>query len=84
MDDTILFSDENIITTKLWNIHQDREVPIPGFFIIVPLRKMRSLSEFTDEEMVEFISILRVVRRGMQSVLSIQDVYFFQNGDTSH
>jgi diadenosine tetraphosphate (Ap4A) HIT family hydrolase len=84
MDDTILFPNENIITTKLWSVHQDWEVPIPGFFIIAPLRKIRSLSEFTDWEMIEFISIMRTVRRGMQSVLNIEDVYFFQNEDTSH
>ena len=84
MGDKILFPNENIITTKYFDVHQDWEVPIPGFFIIAPLRKLKSISEFTDEEAVDFINITRKVREGMRDILKIEEVYFFQNEDTKH
>ncbi len=84
MKDQILFPNENIITTKLFNIGQDREVPIPGFFVIAPLRKLKSISEFSDKEAIEFINLIRKIRSGMRDVLKIEEVYFFQNEDTEH
>ena len=79
-----LFPNENILTTQLFNIAQDWEVPIPGFFIIAPLRKMVSISEFTDPEAAEFMDLIRRVRIGMRDVLRIKYVYFFQNEDSEH
>jgi len=79
-----LFQNENIITTELFNVSQDWEVPIPGFFIIAPLRKLKSIDQFTDAETTEFINLVRKVREGMRSVLNINEVYFFQNEDTEH
>ncbi|PIQ68234.1 MAG: diadenosine tetraphosphate hydrolase [Candidatus Taylorbacteria bacterium CG11_big_fil_rev_8_21_14_0_20_46_11] len=79
-----LFPDENILTTKYFDVSQDWEIPIPGFFIIAPLRKVRSVAEFSDEEATEFIYLVRKVRKGMKDVLGIEDVYFFQNEDTEH
>ena len=84
MEDKILFPNENIITTKYFDVHQDWEIPIPGFFIIASLRKLKSISEFTDGESIEFINLIRQVRQGMRDVLKIQEVYFFQNEDTEH
>ncbi len=84
MEDKILFPNKNIITTKLFNVGQDWEVPIPGFFIIAPLRKLKSISEFSDEEANEFINLIRKVRKGMMDILKIEEVYFFQNEDTEH
>ena len=79
-----LFPDDIVILTELFNVGQDWEVPIPGFFIIAPLRKVRSISEFTDEEATEFTNILRKLRKGMRDVLKIEDVYLFENEDTMH
>jgi len=79
-----LFPNEDIITTKNFSVCQDWEVPIPGFFIISSKRKIRSISELTNEEAIEFINLLRKVRKGMEEVLRIKDVYLFQNEDTSH
>lgn len=82
MEDKILFTNESIFTSKYFDIHQDREIPISGFFIIESLRKLKSIDEFTDEEAVEFINLIRRLRKGMRDVLDIKDVYFFQNEDT--
>lgn len=84
MKDKILFSNENIINTDLFKVNQDWEVPIPGFFIIAPLRKLKSIDEFADEEAIEFINLIRKIRRGMRGILKIEKVYFFQNEDTEH
>ena len=84
MDVKKLFPNGNIIITKLFTIHQDWEVPIPGFFILAPLRKIKSISEFTDEELLEFSTLLRKVRQGMQEILQIDEVYLFQNEDTEY
>ncbi len=84
MEDKILFPNENIITTDFFNVSQDWEVPIPGFFIIAPLRKLKSIDEFTDEEANEYITLIRKVRKGMRDVLKIEEVYFFQNEDSEH
>ena len=84
MGNKILFPNENIITTKLFDVAQDWEVPISGFFIIAPLRKLKSVDQFTDEEAIEFIHLIRKVRKGMRDVLRIEEVYFFQNEDTEH
>lgn len=84
MKDNILFPDENIITTKLFKVGQDWEIPIPGFYIIAPLRKINSISEFTDEESIEFINLIKTVRKGMREALKIEEVYLFQNEDTEH
>jgi len=84
MKDKILFPNENIIITKYFDIHQDWEVPIPGFFIITSLRKIKSIDEFSDEEAIEFISLVRKLRKGMRDILKIEEIYFFQNEDTKH
>ena len=84
MENKILFPDEKIITTKLFKVGQDWEIPIPGFFIIAPLRKIKSISEFTDEESIEFINLIKTVRKGMREALKIEEVYLFQNEDTEH
>ena len=84
MEGKILFPNENIITTELFNVNQDWEVPIPGFFIVKPLRKLKSIDEFSDKEAIEFINLIRKVRKGMRDILKIKEVYFFQNEDTEH
>ncbi len=84
MTEKILFPKENIVTTKLFNVSQDWEVPIPGFFIIAPFRKIKCISEFSDEEAIEFIHLLLKVRKGMREILKIQEVYLFQNEDSQH
>ncbi len=79
-----LFPDENVITSKYFSVNQDWEVPIPGFFIIAPVRKLKSVAEFSEEEALEFIKLLQKVRRGMKEVLRINEVYLFQNEDSEH
>ena len=82
--DKYLFKNEIIISTNLFILEQDWEVPIEWSFVIASSRKIRSISEFTTEEWVEFMKILKKIRKWMNDVLWIEDVYFFQNEDTEH
>ena len=75
---------EEVIKAKYFSVYQDWEVPIPGFLILSPNRKMRSIMDFTDEESEEFIRLMIKTRRGMYKVLNIKEVYFFQNEDSEH
>lgn len=84
MPDQKLFPNETVIITKFFGVHQDWSVPIPGFFIIEPLRKMKSIADLSDEEADEFIDLLRETRKGMKDVLNINEVYLFQNEDSRH
>ncbi len=81
---TNLFPDEVILTTDNFIVAQDWEVPIAGFFILSTKRKIRSISEFNEEEAREFGVLIKKVRIGMGEALDINDVYFFQNEDSVH
>ncbi len=80
----ILFPNELVFESINFTIHQDWEVPIPGFFIVAPKRAIRTLDEFTEEEVIEYILLIRRLRSGMKEIIKIHDVYFFQNEDTKH
>lgn len=79
----VLFPDETILQTKSFEVGQDWEVSIPGFFIVAPRRKVHSITEFGDDEATELITTLRTVRNAMRDVLDIKYVYLFENEDTA-
>ena len=64
-----LFPDEKIIVTEHFDVHQDWEVPIPGFFIIAGIRKFRSVADMTKEEAEDFVFLLQKIRKGMWEAL---------------
>lgn len=81
----ILFPSEQIIDSEHFNVGQDWEVPIVGFFIIGAKDKTkRSVLDFDDESIRELAGLLKIVRAAMKEVLHIEDVYVFQNEDTEH
>jgi len=84
MPDEILFPDEKIIVTEFFDVHQDWMMPIPGFFIIEPLRKIRSVAELNDQEALDFINLIRKIRLAMRDILDIETVYLFQSEDSRH
>ena len=85
MNNKIMSSDELLVKeSKYFRIEQDNEVPIPGFFVIVAKRKVRSVVEFDEKESRDFMDILIKLRKGLANVLAIKDVYLFQNEDTKH
>lgn len=48
--------DEHIISGKYFEVHQDWEVPIPAFFVMVPINEplRSSIDQFSEEELIEF------------------------------
>ena len=79
-----LFPNEEVKIAKHFDIHQDWETPIPGFFIIAGRAALTSVADFTDEQAQEFIRLLVVLRRGMREKLGIQKVHLLQNENTEH
>ena len=79
-----LFPNEKIIITEYFDVHQDWDIPIPGFFIIASKRGRVSLDEFNDKEADEFFSLVRKLRKGMREVLGIETIRFFQDEGTHH
>lgn len=67
-----------VLYTKYFSVHQDQEIPIPGFFIISSKRHITSISQFTNEEETDFISVLKKVRLAMKDVLNIEEVMILQ------
>lgn len=74
----------SIIRSKYFDVHQDFEIPIPGFMIVTSLRHVKAVDEFTDDESSEFVKVLRASRKLQRDVLGIKTVYLHQEEDTSH
>ncbi len=73
-----LFPDVKISESKYFEIHQDWEVPIPGFFILAPKRMISSIDEFVHDELVDYIELIHKVRKAMRAELKINTVFFFK------
>ena len=77
--------DEQILLSDHFDVHQDRDTPIPGFFIVAARDdSKKSITDFNDVESIELMTVLRTVRNAMRKVLAIDTLYFFQNEDTEH
>ena len=74
----------SVIRSAHFDVHQDFEIPIPGFMILTSLRHLKSVDEFTNEEASEFMKVLRATRQLQRKVLGINTVYLHQEEDTSH
>lgn len=74
----------SVIRSNHFDVHQDFEIPIPGFMILTSLRHLKSVDEFTNEESDEFIKVLRATRQLQRNILGIETVYLHQEEDTSH
>ncbi len=71
-----------IFETDNFEVNQDWEVPIPGFFILASKHKTKSITDFSDIESHELIDLLRKTRRAMKKILKINKVYIFQEEET--
>ncbi|MFD2999818.1 HIT family protein [Pontibacter toksunensis] len=73
-----------IIETPLFHAHQDVAYPIPGLVILASKRHVFGLDELTEEESIEYLQLLRRIRKAQREVLKIEHVYYFYNEDTTH
>jgi len=74
----------SVIRSAHFDVHQDFEIPIPGFLILTSLRHLQSVADFDDEEAGDFMAVLRKARALQRDVLGIGTVYLHQEEDTSH
>ncbi|MBN1792779.1 diadenosine tetraphosphate hydrolase [Candidatus Woesearchaeota archaeon] len=81
-DEEKLFPEEKVYESEFFTASQDWEVAIPGFYIVTPKRRVKTILDLSDEETLDFIGTIKQVRKAMLEVLGIKDVYYFQNEDT--
>ena len=44
-----IFKGLKILETKNFRVEQDWEIPIPGFFVVAPIKKVVSITDFTED-----------------------------------
>jgi diadenosine tetraphosphate (Ap4A) HIT family hydrolase len=80
-----LFNDDTILVTENFHVGQDWETPIVGFFIVGAKDKSKkSIEDFSDAELTEFITVMKKVRVAMREVFGIQEVRLIQNEGSKH
>ncbi|WP_418312486.1 HIT family protein [Planococcus plakortidis] len=73
-----------VMVTEHFHAHQDVAYPIPGLIILASKRHLKSLDELTEEERIDYITVLAEIRKAQRNVLGIESVYYFYNEDTTH
>jgi diadenosine tetraphosphate (Ap4A) HIT family hydrolase len=73
-----------IIETEYFHAHQDVAYPIEGLVIFASKRHIKCLDELTENERLDYINIMTLIRKAQREVLGIEYVYYFYNEDTTH
>ena len=73
-----------VIETEHFHAHQDVAYPIKGLIILASKRHIYCFDELTEEEQLDYISLLTKIRKAQREVLGIDHVYYFYNEDTTH
>nr|WP_249310325.1 diadenosine tetraphosphate hydrolase [Bacillus sp. FJAT-49736] len=73
-----------MLETQHFHAHQDVAYPIKGLVILASKRHIKCFDELTEEEKLDYITILSKIRQAQRNVLGIEYVYYFYNEDTTH
>lgn len=73
-----------VIETEHFHAHQDVAYPIKGLIILASKRHIKSFDELTQEEKLDYITVLSKIRAAQRKALEIEHVYYFYNEDTTH
>lgn len=73
-----------IVETDYFHAHQDVAYPIPGLVILAAKRHFYCIDELTEQEQLDYISIMHKIRSAQRKILGIDKVYYFYNEDTTH
>ncbi len=73
-----------VIETEFFHAHQDVAYPIKGLVILASKRHIKCLDELTEEERIDYITVLSKIRKAQRETLGIEHVYYFYNEDTTH
>ena len=71
-----------IAETRNFNVEQDYEFPIIGFFVIASKRHIIGFADFNEKEKKEFIDIICQVRKAMRDILNIKYIQILFREDT--
>ncbi|MGG3688398.1 HIT family protein [Caldifermentibacillus hisashii] len=81
----VMEPDAQVITeTEYFHAHQDVAYPIKGLVILASKRHFTNFDEMTEEEKMDYITVLTKIRKAQRNVLGIEYVYYFYNEDTTH
>ncbi|UGB33070.1 HIT family protein [Metabacillus sp. B2-18] len=73
-----------VIETEFFHAHQDVAYPIKGLVILASKRHIKCLDELTEDERMDYITILSRIRKAQRETLGIEHIYYFYNEDTTH
>jgi diadenosine tetraphosphate (Ap4A) HIT family hydrolase len=73
-----------IYESSNFHVHQDVAYPIRGLVILASKRHFYCMDELTDEEQLEYITLIHKIRKEQRNKLGIEKVYYFYNEDTTH
>lgn len=73
-----------VMETEFFHAHQDVAYPIKGLVILASKRHIKCLDELTEEERIDYITVLSQIRKAQRETLGIEHVYYFYNEDTTH
>lgn len=71
-----------IAETEHFDVSQDYEIPIPGFFILASKEHKKGFEDFSIEESRELADLLRRVRIAMKEALGIEYIHLIQEEDS--
>lgn len=73
---------EKIVETEHFDVSQDYEIPIPGFFILASKEHKAGLADFSQKESYELMDLLRRTRIAMKEALGIEYIHLIQEEDS--
>lgn len=73
-----------IASTENFIIHQDPEIPIPGFLIIASKKHIYSISQLDPQEANELFALVYRARKALADVKGIREVTIIQEERSRH
>jgi diadenosine tetraphosphate (Ap4A) HIT family hydrolase len=73
-----------IAENRRFYMHQDPEIPIPGFLIIAPRRHVHAIVDLTADEYADFASLLQSGRKLLTWLPELRSVTVIQEEHSSH
>ncbi|MFA6250512.1 MAG: hypothetical protein WC686_03345 [Candidatus Shapirobacteria bacterium] len=72
-----------VLETVNFRVHQDYALPIPGMMVVETRRHIRSMTEFTADELSDLVSVLVRTREAMRDA-GIEEAILVQEERSSH
>jgi len=75
-----------LVQNERWNVRQDAEYPVPGFYIVGCRPQEHSITNLSEDDYIQFSTLLRATREEMRKQLGIDrvNIYLEEKIDQSH